>query len=91
MSTDCALSVFVCGDRKLKGQALGVLSKMPASSGILFHEFGPRAPCGARGLLKLIDHQPRVDKGRDDLSEGMIPLVVRRVSNPRCAGGIHVA
>lgn len=86
-----ALSVFVCADRKLKGQTLGMLAKMPASSGILFHEFGPRTPGSARSLLKLIDHQPRVDESRDDLSKGMIPLVVRCVSNPRCTGGIHVA
>ena len=80
-----APSVFVCGDRKLKGQALGVLAKMPASGGILFHEFGPRAPCSAWGFLKLIDHQPRVDESGDDLAKGMIPLVVRCMSNPRCA------
>lgn len=39
-----ALSVFVCGDRKLKGQTFGMLAKVPASSGILFHEFRPQAP-----------------------------------------------
>ena len=38
------------------------------------------------GLLKLIDHQARVDESRDDLAEGMIPLVVRCVSNPRAPG-----
>ena len=51
-----ALSVFVCGDRELKGQAFGVLAKVPASSGILFHEFGPRAPRSAWGLFEFIDH-----------------------------------
>ena len=84
-------SVFVCGDRKLKGQTFGVLTKMPGSSGILFHEFGPRTPGSARGLLKFINHQPCVDESCDDLAEGMIPLVVRCVSNPRRPGGIHVA
>ena len=51
-----ALSVFVCGDRKLKGQTFGMLAKVPASSGILFHEFGPRAPRSAWGLFEFIDH-----------------------------------
>lgn len=86
-----ALSVFVCGDRKLKGQAFGVLAKVPTSSGILFHEFGPRAPRRARCLLKLIDHQTRVDESSNDLSKGVIPLVICRVSNPRGIGAIHVA
>ena len=87
----CALSVFVCGDRKLKGQAFGVLAKVPTSSGILFHEFGPRAPRRARCLFKLIDHQARVDESGDDLAKGVIPLVVCCVSNPRGIAAIHVA
>ena len=87
----CALSVFVCGDRKLKGQALWFVAKAPASSGILFHEFGLRTPRSARGLLKLIDHQTRVDESSNDLSKGVIPLVICRVSNPRGIGAIHVA
>ena len=70
------LSVFVCGDRKLKGQALWFFAKVPASSRILFHEVGPRTLRGARGLLKLIDHQARVDESGDDLAKGVIPLVV---------------
>ena len=84
-------SVFVCGDRKLKGQTFGVLTKMPSASGILFHKFGPRAPGSARGLFKLIDHQARVDESGDDLAKGMIPLVVRCVSNPRRIGEVYVA
>ena len=87
----CALSVFVCGDRKLKGQSLGMLAKMPPAGGILFHEFGPRAPGSARGFLKFIDYQPRVDESGDDLAKGVIPLVVCCVSNPRRIGEIYVA
>ena len=87
----CALSVFVCCDRKLKGQAFGVLAKVPTSSGILFHEFGPRTPRRARCLLKLIDHQTRVDESSNDLSKGVIRLVICRVSNPRRIGEIYVA
>ena len=86
-----ALSVFVCGDRELKGQALWFVAKVPASSGILFHEFGPRAPRSVRGLLKLIDHQARVDESGDDLAKGVILLVVCCVSNPRRIGEIYVA
>lgn len=84
-------SVFVCGDRKLKGQTFGVLTKMPSASGILFHDFGLRSPGSAWGLFKLINHQPSVDESGDDLAKGMIPLVVRCVSNPRRTGGVHVA
>ena len=49
-------SVFVCGDRKLKGQTFGVLTKMPPTDGILFHDFGLRSPGSAWGLLEFIDH-----------------------------------
>ena len=65
------LSVFVRGDRELKGQALWIFAKVPGSGGVLFHEFGPRAPRRARGFLKLINYQARVDESGDDLAGGV--------------------
>ena len=53
-----------------------MLAKVPTSSGILFHEFGPRTPRSAWGLFEFIDHQTRVDESGDDLAKGVIPLVV---------------
>ena len=52
----------MCGDRELKGQAFRVFAKMPPTGGILFHEFGPRAPGSAWGLLEFIDHYPAAFK-----------------------------
>ena len=55
----------MCSDRKLKRQSLGVLTKMPASGGVSFHEFGPRAPGSARtdagqGLQHVLEADPAI-------------------------------
>lgn len=73
----------MCGERELKGEALRILTKTPPSGGILFHEFGPRAPYRAWGLFKLINHQPSVDESCDDLAKEMNPSMVRCM---RCLG-----
>ena len=51
---------------------------MPPTGGILFHEFGPRAPGSAWGLLEFIDHYPRYLQGP------------RAVSHPTCCCSVSL-
>lgn len=66
----------MCGDRKLKGQALWFVAKVPAAGGILLHEFARgrhAAPAGDGGSRKI-----EADVARDLPLQGGICCVVHK-------------